>query len=537
MKRPVSGQLNVPITRGGRRLTSPVTDRTTPSLPLSVLRQASRRLQAVCVVLFTFLSVGWLGGNWLDGDLRSEFTDPLQFGPGLTMMTASLIVLALVRSPRLSPHRVITVGLVYQVIISFCIPISEYWTTFRGMTAGSINDDVVGLSMVAVWMLFFAVLVPARPRHALVALVLSGASVPATMGLLARVGDAPELPAEQFIAVFVFPYAAVVVMSYIAARIIYGLGRDVLQAEELGSYQLQELLGRGGMGEVWKATHTMLARPAAIKLIRADILEDDPDGLEVAIRRFEREAQATASLQSPHTVELYDYGVSDDGSFYYVMELLDGIDLESIVERFGPLPAERVVHILSQACLSLGEAHRRGLIHRDLKPANMYLCQRAFEADFLKILDFGLVRQTAVASQREEPLTKTGLLAGTPGYMAPEMAMGDENMDGRVDIYALGCVAYKLLSGHRVFEEKNAVATIFAHVNTAPQALSSVSEMVIPRELDELILACLSKNPDDRPREVQDVAHELARMPLPHPWTRERAAEWWRTHLPETLPV
>jgi len=489
----------------------------------------------VCAVLFVFLSVGWLGGNWLDGDLRSEFADPLQFGPGLTMLGASVIVFGLVRSSRLSPSRVITVGLAYQVIISYCIPISEYWTTFRGMTASSINDDVVGLSMVAVWMLFFAVLVPARPRRALIVLTLSGASVPVTMALLIRLGDAPALTPDQFISVFVFPYVAVVVIAYIAARIIYGLGRDVFRAEELGSYHLEELLGRGGMGEVWKASHNVLARPAAIKLIRADVLEKEPGGLEVAVRRFEREAQATASLQSPHTVELYDYGVSDDGSFYYVMELLDGIDLESLVQRFGPLPAERVLHVLSQACLSLGEAHRRGLIHRDLKPANMFLCQRAFEADVLKILDFGLVRRAVIAAPSEDPLTKTGLLAGTPGYMAPEMAMGDEKMDSRADIYALGCVAYKLLTGRRVFEEKNAVATIFAHVNKSPEPPSAVSELSIPTELDTVVLSCLAKNPDDRPRTAGDLALALEKITLPQRWTKERATDWWRTHLPGCL--
>jgi serine/threonine-protein kinase len=329
----------------------------------------------------------------------------------------------------------------------------------------------------------------------------------------------------------------VIFASYIAARIIYGLGRDILRAQELGSYNLRELIGRGGMGEVWRASHNMLARPAAIKLIRSDTLGMQPAGLDVAQARFEREAQVTASLQSSHTVDLYDYGVSDDGSFYYVMELLDGLDLESLVERFGPLPAERVIHILLQACLSLGEAHRRGLIHRDLKPANLFLCQRAFEHDFLKVLDFGLVRYSALASEREESVTKTGLFAGTPAYMAPEMAMGADDLDERADIYALGCVAYRLLSGHSVFEESNPVATMFAHVNKSPQPPSAVSELAIPPELDAVVLACLSKDPDGRPSTAEDLARELREIGLPQPWTRERAAAWWRTHLPEATPA
>ena len=397
-----------------------------PGLPQSLLRRASQRLQIICVVLFVILTFSWLGGNWVEGELASEFANPLQFGPGVAMMGAAVLVFGLVRSSKLSPSAVIAVGLTFQVVISFCVPISQYYGAFAGLDAARLTNDLVGLSSVAIWMLFFAVVFPARPRHALIALTLSGSAVPITIALLIRFGDMPALTTGRFVSVFVIPYVIVIVTSYIAARIIYGLGRDILRAEDLGSYHLKELIGRGGMGEVWRASHNMLARPAAIKLIRGDTLGSEPGGADTALNRFEREAQATASLQSPHTVELYDFGVSEDGSFYYVMELLEGIDLESLVERFGPLPSERVVHILLQACRSLGEAHRRGLIHRDLKPANLYLCQRAFEPDFLKVLDFGLVRRSALASEPEEPVTKTGLLAGTPGYMAPEMAMGDE---------------------------------------------------------------------------------------------------------------
>jgi serine/threonine-protein kinase len=524
------------MTRGyGLSTPSRRTGRSKPGLPLSLLRKASKRLQIICVVLFVTLAFNWLGANWAEGQLASEFSNPLQFGPGVTMMVASLLVFGLVRSSRLSPSAVIAVGLAFQVVISFSIPISHLYGAFYGLEAERLTSDLVGLSSVAIWMLFFAVVFPSRPRHALLALTLSGSAVPVTVALLIRFSDMPPLETGQFLGLFVVPYVFIVAVSYIAARIIYGLGRDILHAEELGSYHLQELIGRGGMGEVWRASHNMLARPAAIKLIRGDTLDSEPGGVDTALTRFEREAQATATLQSPHTVELYDYGVSDDGSFYYVMELLAGIDLESLVERFGPLPAERVVHILGQACLSLGEAHRRGLIHRDLKPANLYLCQRAFEPDFLKVLDFGLVRHSALAPVGESAVTKTGLLAGTPGYMAPEMAMGDENMDQRVDIYALACVAYKLLTGRHVFEENNVVATIFAHVNTPPQSPSAVSELPVPPELDAVILACLSKAPDDRPQTAEDLAQELERISLAEPWTKERAATWWQTHLPEAF--
>lgn len=527
-------------TRDGRRhLTAPSSGLSTPGLPPSVLRDASKRLQIICAVLFVALAFNWIGANWIEGQLAGEFTNPFQYVPGVTMMIAALIVFLLVRSPRLSASAVIVVGLVFQVVVSYCIPLSHLYGAYYGLEAERLTSDLIGLSSVSVWIMFFAVVFPSRPRHALAALTLSGSAVPVTVALLIRYGDIPAMPTGQFVGLFVIPYAFVVAAAYIAARIIYGLGRDILHAEELGSYHLEELLGRGGMGEVWRARHSMLSRPAAIKLIRSDVLAREPGGIGVAIDRFEREAQATASLQSPHTVELYDYGVSDDGSFYYAMELLDGIDLASLVERFGPLPAERVVHILEQACRSLGEAHRRGLVHRDLKPANLVLCQRAFEPDFLKVLDFGLVRHAPVESvdaPSEEALTKTGFLAGTPSYMAPEMVVGDGAVDARADIYALACVAYKLLTGRRVFEDKNIVATIFAHVHTPPMPPSEMTELPIPAELEALILACLAKSPDDRPGTAEELAHELAKVELPEPWTTERASNWWRTHMSEEYP-
>ncbi len=361
-------------------------------LPLSLLRQSSRRLQVVCAVAASFLVIYWLIANRLQGELAAEFQDPAQWAAPAIMLTASLVVLVLARSRWLSPSAIVTVGLIYMVVFSFCIPLSEYYNAFVGIDPQYLSTDLVGLSGVAIWMLFFTVLVPSKPRHALIALTLSGSAVPITVALLARYGNAPKLPLGDFADIFIGPYVFVVLMSYIAARIIYRLGTDISRARELGSYRLLDPIGRGGMGEVWRAKHNMLARPAAVKLIRRDLIGSEPDAVQRVVDRFEREAQVTASLESPHTVDLYDYGISDDGSFYYVMELLEGVDLESLIERCGPLPAERVIHILRQVCQSLGEAHRRDLIHRDIKPSNIFLCQRAFEHDFVKVLDFGLVK-------------------------------------------------------------------------------------------------------------------------------------------------
>ncbi|UCC49020.1 MAG: serine/threonine protein kinase [Gemmatimonadota bacterium] len=486
--------------------------------------------------------MSWLGANWVEGDLATEFQTPLQWAPPTIMLSASLVVLILARSRWLSPSAIVRVGLVYMVVFSFCIPLSQYYNAFVGVDPLYLSRDLVGVSAVAVWMLFFVVLVPSKPRSALIALTLSGSAVPVTIALLARYGNAPKLPFGDFAGLFIVPYVFVVLMSYVAARIIYGLGTDIRRARELGSYYLLDLIGRGGMGEVWRAKHNMLARPAAIKLIRRDLVGSELGAVQRALARFEREAQVTASLESPHTVHLYDYGISDDGNFYYVMELLDGVDLESLVSDCGPLAAERVVYILRQACLSLSEAHRRDLVHRDIKPSNIFLCRRAFEYDFVKVLDFGLVKPSSAGEPlSEKRVTETGAVAGTPDFMPPELAVGEETIDGRSDIYSLGCVAYWLLTGQRVFEKDTSIATIIAHINAAPEAPSTRTEMPIPVELDSLVLACLSKDPSDRPGTADLLERALSEIATETPWNQQRAAEWWRLHYPsvsfESHPV
>jgi serine/threonine-protein kinase len=299
----------------------------------------------------------------------------------------------------------------------------------------------------------------------------------------------------------------------------------------MGSYRLVERLGVGGMGEVWRAEHRMLARPAAIKLIHQDVLGPDQETADAMLARFEREAQVTASLQSPHTVELYDYGTADDGAFHYVMELLEGIDLDHLVRRFGPVPPARAVHILRQVCASLTEAHRRGLVHRDVKPANIFLCQRAFEDDFVKVLDFGLVKWHAKQPSEEDlNLSQTGMIHGTPSYMAPEVALGKGPVDGRADLYAAGCVAFWLLTGRAVFDESTYPAMLLAHANEAPDPPSRHADQAIPKALDSLVLSCLVKDPLGRVQTAEDLAARLAAVELAEPWTPELAARWWEAN-------
>jgi serine/threonine-protein kinase len=318
-----------------------------------------------------------------------------------------------------------------------------------------------------------------------------------------------------------------VVISHVVTR----LGRQVAKERELGSYRLGELLGRGGMGEVYRAHHRMLARPAAIKLIHPEVLANrDRKSASLAVARFRREAEAAAKLRSPHTVELYDFGETEDGTLYFVMELLEGMDLETLVRREGPLPQKRVIHIVRQACESLEEAHASGLVHRDIKPANIHVGRVGLRHDFVKVLDFGLVKSVAGSIGEDSMATAAGLTPGTPAYMAPEMALG-EQCDGRADLYALGCVAYYLLTGQLVFQAGTGLQMITKHIQEVPVPPSRRTELEVSPELDRAVLACLAKRPDDRPASATELDRMLAEVEL-EPWSEEEATRWWRTHEP-----
>jgi DNA-binding NtrC family response regulator len=292
----------------------------------------------------------------------------------------------------------------------------------------------------------------------------------------------------------------------------------------LGHYRLMEKLGEGGMGEVWRARHQLLARPCAIKLIKSDLLGENR---EAATERFRLEARTIASLSSPNTVRLYDFGVSETGSFYFVMELLTGMDLWSLVQRFGPLPPERVVAVLRQACRSLGEAHAAGLLHRDIKPQNLFLCRLGLDVDVVKLLDFGLVKSL---NEDGTQLTAAGTLTGTPAYMPPERVLG-VTADERSDIYSLGCVAYWMLTGKAVFTGEP-MAVMIHHARTPPKPPSTISPFPVPERLEQIVLACLEKTPEKRPSSALDLRNQLGEVRMTTAWTDERAEQWWREHLP-----
>jgi DNA-binding NtrC family response regulator/putative methionine-R-sulfoxide reductase with GAF domain len=301
------------------------------------------------------------------------------------------------------------------------------------------------------------------------------------------------------------------------------------EAMAVGSYRLVSQLGSGGMGEVWLARHRFLVRPAAVKLIRHDA--PSGEGRDQLVRRFEREAQVTSELRSPHTVQLYDFGVNDSGSFYYVMEFLNGLDLHKIGTRFGPQPAERVIMLLRQACRSLAEAHERGLVHRDIKPANMFVTRLGTEYDYVKIVDFGVVKDQ---SGRDVTLSNQHIVQGTPAFMPPEIVLGSDRIDGRADLYSLACTAYWALTTHTVFEATTPGQMLLHHVQTRPEPPSTRSEVSIPKQLEAILMTCLEKDPGKRPSSALDLDSLLARVPC-DPWTNERARTWWDVHAPEVI--
>lgn len=308
-----------------------------------------------------------------------------------------------------------------------------------------------------------------------------------------------------------------VLMASLGSGVIYGLRAEVDEALQLGQYTLGEKLGEGGMGVVYKASHRMLRRPTAIKLLRGETTS------QITLQRFEREVQLTSQLSHPNTIAIFDYGRSPDGTFYYVMEYLSGIDLDKLVRLHGPLPAARVVHLLKQVCGALNEAHNRDLIHRDIKPANIILCVRGDIPDVVKVVDFGLVKKL----DQSGGVTAHTVVAGTPGYLSPEAITSPDDVRPTSDLYALGAVAYFLLTGEPVFEGNSAVAVCGHHVVTPPARPSARCDNEMSAEFEQLVLQCLAKKPDERPASAYQLAEDLSNLPESGKWTTLQAESWW----------
>jgi serine/threonine protein kinase len=404
-----------------------------------------------------------------------------------------------------------------------------------------------------------AILLPSSPRRTLVLSVCVW--LPVFLVPYAVYGAGWEVPSESgslgtFLLVaqietLIWAITSVKLVT-VASRVIYGLRKEVRDAQKLGQYTLLEKLGEGGMGQVFRAQHAMLRRPTAVKLLHPDRAFGPED-----LARFEREVQLTAQLSHPNVVTVFDYGRTPDGVFYYAMELLDGHDLEDIVERSGPLPAARVVHILLQVASALAEAHAVGLIHRDIKPANIILCARGRTCDVAKVVDFGLVKQLGPAA--EEPsggdgddedraartsgpaVSRAGSIVGTPMYLAPEAFADPGSLDGRADLYALGAVAYFLLTGTVVFGGRTVMEACRHHVVTVPEPPSKrlrahSPDATIPDDLEQIVLRCLRKGPADRPQSAKEVLDALTSCAVAGEWTDADARAAWTSFRERPAP-
>lgn len=390
------------------------------------------------------------------------------------------------------------------------------------------NGLVIAFFIIVV---LYGLLIPNRPLRTLtvvlpfalapvVLLYVLGGSEPAVIETVPIVDQLTRTGAGVLL---IFAVVTAVFGSYSLST----LRTEVSEARQIGQYKLIKKIGEGGMGEVWEARHALLARPAAIKLISTETIAGGSETPEVTAERFCREARATAQLDSPHTIGIFDFGTTSDSSLYYAMERLHGIDLESLIQRYGALPPERAIHFLRQCCESLAEAHEKGMIHRDIKPANLFSCHLGVKFDFTKVLDFGLVEVTGT---QDPSLTQAGSVVGTPAFIPPEALTGAP-LDGRSDLYSLGCVAYWLLTGEYVFPLPSVAEMTAAHLQTAPPKPSSHSEHDLPEGLDDLILACLAKEPEGRPQTATELDALLAACKPKRAWTQDRATAWWRLHI------
>ena len=397
------------------------------------------------------------------------------------------------------------------------------------MVAGSREafNMLIPVLTAAVILMARAVFIPTTPRRTMVvSLVGVLPSVVVVQYMASRLGTQTSIPQSIGPTIYAGCWAGLIVaLSTITSRIIYGLEQKVREARQLGQYTLDERLGAGGMGVVYRASHAMLRRATAVK-----VLPPEKMGRENVLR-FEREVQLTSQLTHPNTISIYDYGRTPDGLFYYAMEYLDGITLTDLVEAAGPLPPGRVAWLMRQVCGSIDEAHRIGLIHRDIKPDNIMVCDRGGVCDLVKVLDFGLVKELQAAGGgggATQSQMEGGV--GTPLYMSPEAITSPRSIGIASDLYSLGAVGYFLVAGRHVFEGRSLVEICAHHLATVPQPPSRVLGRAVPAELEAVLLSCLAKDPAQRPATAGAVERTLAAVLAAHPWTQEDARAWWSAH-------
>ncbi len=490
-----------------------------------LLEKARARVQLIAWLMAGVMVLGaivdFIWAGFFMGEEVRQNIDAVWVASTIFVVAMTVGLLFASYSSRLTHVAVLHLALAYEVITCLFVATFVTWILIE------MTGQLPYVSWVTPLIIMFPLIVPSPPRATLVVALAAAATRPVGLFLIEAVTSV-EIDASMIFISSVSPTFAVAI-AYFSSRVVHGMNVDLAKAQKLGHYELESKLGSGGMGEVWLAKHELLVRPAAIKLINPDTLAQKSEQQRVAMARFEREAQATAALRSPHTIHLYDFGVNQSGAFYYVMEYLNGLDLDKLVREHGPLTPARVVHVLLQMCDSLGEAHEQGLIHRDVKPANIYLCRYGRCDDFVKVLDFGLVKSEN-GKEDDVSLTAEGTVSGTPAFLAPEQVLGDKT-DGRTDIYSLGCTAYWALTGNYVFQGKTGMATVMMHVNTPPTPPSTCGVQAIPPELDEIVMACLEKDPANRPQNADALAETLAAYHIGDSWTQKHARDWWESNV------
>jgi eukaryotic-like serine/threonine-protein kinase len=510
--------------------------------PLHTSSELEEQLRQRLRVAFTIWAVAAIAIATTAGIARREHLrhDPLTFFtepplPGVLFLIAAVTFATMTSA--LSPGRQLGLARLRRVEWLGVVVTAAFFVTNQTRALAGLIPELssapmdLGLGLAAPWgalIVAYGVLIPSSVRQGLARTLV--------LACCAFIPELVSLPNAQGLGKSVTSYLVLkaVMITAMSALAVYGayrievLRQDAQEARQLGQYVLQRILGSGGMGEVHLAKHQFLRRPCAVKLIRAERAGDG-----AALARFEREVQAASGLTHPNTVQIYDYGHSADGTFYYVMEYLPGISLEDLVVRHGPIPPARAVRILVQICGALSEAHRLGLVHRDLKPGNVMLCERGGLHDVAKLLDFGLVYQESSASD-DPKLTQAGAILGTPAFMSPEQCGGEETVTAASDLYSLGAIGFFLLAGRPPFIKKSAIQMVMAHLLEAPPTINTLRDG-IPTSLADVIARCLAKDPSDRYPTAVDLEVALRSSIELRDWTDEHAHQWWIAH--EAVPV
>lgn len=487
-----------------------------PTLLRSRLRIAAWFLFGVVLMFFLFRLT-----------IRDELSTLFTVGIGLRVLLAGGVAGLLSSRLTLSQTRLrlIEYGLFFSMAAIALV--GQYLAEVALMDANDlprlIAQDKNGVLGMVMLMTLYGVLIPNDPKVAarVICLLALGPILLEVIEVEWHADDleAAHLAGEHIAMANALFIVAGALLAIVSAYTLNGLRGQLREARKLGQYHLGEKLGEGGMGEVYMAEHQFLKRPCALKLIRPDVHANP-----IAIARFEREVQAAAVLTHPNSLGVFDYGRAEDGTFYYVMEYLPGLSVADLVDEFGPLPPGRVIYLVRQAARALAEAHRVGLVHRDLKPANLFVAILGGACDFVKVLDFGLVKLTAAPDAAR--LTGDYTVSGTPQYMSPEQATGSDDVDGRADIYALGAVMYFMVTGRPPFPGESPMEVMIAHVRDIVKPPGQLRPD-LPDDLEAVILKCLAKSAADRYPDARSLADALDACAAAHDWDETHAEAWW----------